>query len=179
MLCAIIGKGVVQKDWRGTMKKPVAFCFGCIAAAAAFAGGYIICKKNKESEYKELGVRLAKFEDYFAVSNKWLKNRNMGINILDYFVQHNYESIAIYGMGELGKRLYEELKNQGKKVAFVLDKCAKGVDPTLNVCKMDKELPDVDVIVVTPTFDYAAIEKQLAGISNAKILSIKDVVMGQ
>ena len=160
------------------MKKPVAVCMGIAIAVAAFAGGQVICNKAKESEYKELSARLAKFEDYFAVSNKWLKNRNMGINIQDYFKQHNYESIAIYGMGELGKRLYEELKNQGKKVDFVLDKAAKGIDPSLNVCKLDAKLPDVDVIVVTPIFDYTSIEEQLKQVSDAKIISIKDVVMG-
>lgn len=161
------------------MKKSIAVCTVAVIAAAAFAGGQALSGKRKESQYKELRDRLAKFEDYFAISNKWLKNRNMGIPVLDYFKQHNYETIAIYGMGELGKRLYEELKNQGKEVAFVLDRCARGgLDPNMNVCSMDEKLPDVDVIVITPTFDYASIEEQLKKVTDAKIISIKDVVMG-
>lgn len=160
------------------MKKSIAICTGVVIAAVAFAGGQVLSGKSKESQYKELRDRLAKFEDYFAVSNKWLKNRNMGIDILDYFRQHNYETIAIYGMGELGKRLYEELKNQGKEVAFVLDRCARGIDPNMNVCSIDERLPDVDVIVITPTFDYASIEEQLKKVTDTKIVSIKDVVMG-
>ncbi len=160
------------------MKKSLVICTGAAIAAAAFAAGQVLGVKRKEAEYKELSDRLAKFEDYFAISNKWLKNKNMGINILDYFRRHNYETISIYGMGELGKRLYEDLKNQGKEVAFVMDKSAKGIDPNLNVCNIGEKLPEVDVIVITPTFDYSSIEEQLKKVTDAEIISIKDVVMG-
>lgn len=159
------------------MKKSTVICLGGVAVAA-FIGGQLANAKMKESEYGKLSARLAKFEDYFAISNKWIKNKNMGISVLDYFERNGYESVAIYGMGELGKRLYEELKNQGKTVTFVMDRKASGIDPGLRICGIDDEIPEVDVIVITPTFDYASIEEQLKKVTSAKIISIKDVVMG-
>ena len=89
--------------------------------------------KNAEIKYKELKERLAKFEDYFAIVNKWLKNRNQHISVADYFKNNHYEKIAIYGMGEIGKRLYEELCAEGIEVTAVFDRNAQRLDPSINV----------------------------------------------
>lgn len=160
------------------MKKSILICLGIVATITAFKGGQLASVKAQKTKYQELYARLAKFEDYFAIANKWLKNRNSGIYVSDYFNHHNYETIAIYGMGELGKRLYEELRNQGKIVTFVMDRSAKGIEPGLNVYNVGEKIPSVDVIVVTPTFDYTSIEEQLKKVTDTKIISIKDVVIG-
>lgn len=130
------------------------------------------------TQYKDLKERLAKFEDYFAIVNKWLKNRNQKISVADYFKKNRYEKIAIYGMGEIGKRLYEELQEEGVIVEAVFDRNAQRLDPSTNVCSLDGPIPELDVVVITPTFDYDAIEEQLKKVVSCKIISISDVVMG-
>lgn len=147
----------------------------------AFAGGLFVGRKSKMAseglEYRELRDRLAKFEDYFAVTNKWLKNRNQGISVAEYFRKNEFSRIAIYGMGEIGKRLYEELHLEGIEIEFVLDRRAQRLDSNLKICNIEDEIPPVDVIVITPTFDYDAIEQTLREKTNCRIVSIRDVVM--
>lgn len=151
-----------------------------VCAYAVFTGGMIVgrrsANKGAEVEYQELKQRLAKFEDYFAITNKWMKNRNQGLKVADYFKNNNYYKIAIYGMGEIGKRLYEELKLEGMEIEYAFDRNAQRLDPTLNIYGLDKPVPPVDVIVVTPTFDYDKIVEQLKKITDCKIISISDVV---
>ena len=91
------------------MKKRWVAVIGTLSLVSGVLLGVFLTKKNAEIKYKELKERLAKFEDYFAIVNKWLKNRNQHISVADYFKNNHYEKIAIYGMGEIGKRLYEEL----------------------------------------------------------------------
>ena len=90
------------------MKKRWVAVIGTLSLVSGVLLGVFLTKKNAEIKYKELKERLAKFEDYFAIVNKWLKNRNQHISVADYFKNNHYEKIAIYGMGEIGKRLYEE-----------------------------------------------------------------------
>ena len=92
------------------MKKRWVAVIGTLSLVSGVLLGVFLTKKNAEIKYKELKERLAKFEDYFAIVNKWLKNRNQHISVADYFKTNHYEKLAIYGMGEIGKRLYEELK---------------------------------------------------------------------
>ena len=95
------------------MKKRWVAVIGTLSLVSGVLLGVFLTKKNAEIKYKELKERLAKFEDYFAIVNKWLKNRNQHISVADYFKNNHYEKIAIYGMGEIGKRLYEELCAEG------------------------------------------------------------------
>lgn len=107
-----------------------------------------------------------------------MKNRNQHISVADYFKNNHYEKIAIYGMGEIGKRLYEELCAEGIEVTAVFDRNAQRLDPSLNVYSIEGSVPEVDVVVITPTFDYDTIAEQLEKVVSCKIISISDVIMG-
>ena len=160
------------------MKKRWVAVIGTLSLVSGVLLGVFLTKKNAEIKYKELKERLAKFEDYFAIVNKWLKNRNQHISVADYFKNNHYEKIAIYGMGEIGKRLYEELCAEGIEVTAVFDRNAQRFDPSLNVYSIEGSVPEVDVVVITPTFDYDTIAEQLEKVVSCKIISISDVIMG-
>ena len=53
--------------------------------------------------------------------NQWLVVLEHGRSISQYFIQNHYHTIAIYGMGYLGKRLLEELRGTGIEVKYLLD----------------------------------------------------------
>ena len=77
------------------MKKRWVAVIGTLSLVSGVLLGVFLTKKNAEIKYKELKERLAKFEDYFAIVNKWLKNRNQHISVADYFKNNHYEKIAI------------------------------------------------------------------------------------
>ena len=103
--------------------------------------------------------------DGFITMKKWLENRNAGKTFADYFHDYGYKNIAIYGAGDLGRLLYEEIKDSGIKVSYFVDRNGEGIleNEGIRVITVDriKEMPLVDVIVITPVGNYDAISRAL------------------
>ena len=117
-------------------------------------------------------MRLADFENKncdnegFNTMKKWLENRNRGRTFVDYFHEYGYRTIAIYGAGDLGRLLFEEIKDSDIKVSYFVDRNGEGIleNEGIRVITVDriKEMPLVDAIVITPVGNYEAISKALA-----------------
>lgn len=52
-----------------------------------------------------------KYREYFILLNHWLMLKQHNINISGCFLKKGYSNIAVYGMGFIGIRLCDELKN--------------------------------------------------------------------
>lgn len=130
-------------------------------------------KSNKSKE---------RFKDYYTVINQWLQNKNEGKSLINYFKENSYHTIAIYGMGELGTRLYEELKGSDIRVEYFIDKNADeiyyGLDDISVVGLNDIDgQSKVDVIVVTPFYDFDSIEEELLEVNkDSDIVSLEDII---
>ncbi len=142
-------------------------------ASAAAAGSAFMFKKMKFD-----GVKKNKFRLYYDATNQWLMLKNAGRGLEDYFTNNGYRTIAIYGMGELGNRLYEELKGSDKvEVKYAVDKNSGYLyEGDLNVVLPENELEMVDVVVVTAIFDFDAIRETLDEKIQCPIVSLEDVV---
>lgn len=124
-----------------------------------------------------LEKRANKFVSYFNVLNKWIQLNNRGISIDTFFEERGYKEIAIYGLGELGNRLYEQLKDS-KQVAikYGIDKQKeKGIEG-LRLYRPGEALLPVDAVVVTSIFDFENIKKTLALQIDCPIFSLEKVI---
>lgn len=119
---------------------------------------------------------------YYNLTNKWIKNKNKGKTIVDYLKKLEIESIAIYGNGELGKRLYEELVHTDIKISCFIDKNTKevkGTENNISVIGVNelKKMSFVDAIIVTPIYDFEIINTELRNTKlDFRILSLEDIV---
>ncbi len=136
-----------------------------------FATGKILGDKINKKEKK-----IDKFRNYYNLLNQWLILKQEGKSLIKYFKDNNYKSIAIYGMGELGNRLYDELKNEKITVSFAIDKEPYNKYSEIKVIDIDDKFDNADVIVVTPVFDYDAIEVELAEKTDIKVISLEDII---
>ena len=94
-----------------------------------------------------------------------------------YFVDNSYKTIAIYGYAELGHRLYDELKDSKEtKIKYIIDQNKDNLYENIDIYKPEDILPQVDVIVITPIFAYAEIERNLIERIDYKIVSLSDVI---
>ena len=118
-----------------------------------------------------------RFEIGFNVFGKWLKLKNEGKTLATYFSDNEITTVAIYGMGALGERLFEELRNSEVKVAYAIDRIAdsKHIEG-LKIIGVEDEFNEVDAIIVTPIQDFIAIEEKLEQSTDADIISLEDVV---
>lgn len=151
-----------------------------ILAIVSFLAGEIagtaVVKTLMEKDLNKRNEKANKFKGYYSMLNQWLKLKQDGKLLEDYFVHNGYKTIAIYGMGEMGLRLYGELKGSNKvEIKYAIDQGVALCDE-IEILDLEEELPDVDVVVVTATFAYDEIQEQLIKRMDCSIVSLDDVV---
>lgn len=119
--------------------------------------------------------------DGFITMKRWLENRNKGKTFEDYFKQCGFTSISIYGAGDMGRLLYAEVKNSDIKIKYFVDRNAEGIGSIddIPVVTIDRipQMPDVDILVITPAGNFDAISRDLARIApTVRTTSLKEAV---
>lgn len=141
--------------------------------------GAAVIYKFQLKTLEKANEKTDKFKQYYNTLNQWLNNKEEGKDPQDYFIKNGYKTMAIYGMGELGSRLYKELKNCSElKIKYVIDQSIDYLSHEIAVKSPEDTLEEVDVIVVTPTFAYEEIKSKLKTKNNCPIISIDDVLYG-
>ena len=148
-------------------KMVISFLSGSIVGAIGI-GKY--AQKNIGDSYKKTN----KFKNYYSVLTQWLTLKQKNQSLEKYFIDNGYKTIAVYGMGELGNRLYEELKETEIIIKYGIDK--NGGFGEIEILDIDDELPEVDVVVVTAVFDFDKIEGNLRDKVNCPVISLEDIV---
>ena len=134
-------------------------------------------KKNIKSQGQGGIVKqLKKYKKYYSILNQWLQIKENNLFMSEYFERNNWTHIAIYGFMALGNHLLHELKESNVKVEIIIDRRNELVCPGISIIEPDKMIPNVDVVVVTPVYDYEIIKENLKGKTNAQIISIESVI---
>ncbi len=129
----------------------------------------------KKKDYEE---KLLKYRLLLKCTSDWLKVKQEGRSLVDFFVDNKLKNIAIYGYGTLGQMFYEELRNTEVKVEYIIDK--KFTNDKLKDIQFmgvgEQEYKNVDAIVITAIADYSEIEREISKKTNAFIYSFEDVI---
>lgn len=144
----------------------------------ASVGMLSIGRINKKA-IVEKNKRIDKFKSYYNLLNQWMYLRQENKSLAEYFKKNNYNRIAIYGLGELGNHLIDELKNTEIKIVYGIDKSVDSIFgdiQTFSLEEIDRISEDVDVIVVTAVFAFEEIEKELIGKIESHIISLDEIV---
>lgn len=159
------------------MKKIVGYLLTAIAGGALGGGaGFLILTKLSDKIIEKKDFRIDKFVGYFNLLDQWIAMKEEGKSVESYFKYHNYSEIAIYGLGKVGNHLLKELKETDIQVLYGIDRKGDALSSDIEVYTLKEELPEVDVIVVTPTFDYYDIKEKLEKKVDSRIVSIDDVI---
>ena len=98
-------------------------------------------------------------------------NRRIATVLEDLAIQN----VAVYGMGDLGKHLINELKDSSICVKLCFDKTAEFLQGETKSSK-EAELTGIDAIIVTPFMEYKEIRLLLKNIFDGMIISIEELV---
>lgn len=102
------------------------------------------------------------YNGWFMFLLSWYDVREQGIDISGYFDSNGFRNIAVYGVGEIGRRVISDFQNCGIHIACCIDRMQlesyNGIP-----CILPNQVPEeqLDVIVVTPVDFYNEIEKSL------------------
>lgn len=131
--------------------------------------------QKKELDYKE--NKKNKFRLYYDILNRWLKYSLEGTSISSVLKKNNYMTVGIYGMGEIGKRLYDSIKNSEINICYIIDQGKCSYCDEMEIKDLNDSLEPVDVIIVTPVYDYKNIKNKIKQkYPEYKVVSIIDVL---
>lgn len=152
-----------------------------ITVVTIFSGVIAVwgCFSAYKKRMKILEEKNVKFKKYYNLLNEWKKqDKKENDNKLErYLKEHNLNKIAIYGMGEIGQRLLEELKDTNIDVICGIDQYGN-TDLDMNILEPDDlyEIADsIDGVIVTAIADYEAV-KETIGYINKKIISLEEII---
>jgi FlaA1/EpsC-like NDP-sugar epimerase len=141
------------------------------AVAGATAVGKATSKKiNKTQEMSDKHLAL------FQMMNQWVKVKQEGKNLTEYFDKNGYKKIAIYGMSYAGETLVDELKESDIKVVYGIDKRADSIYADIDIVTIDDDFKEVDAVVVTAITFFDEIEEKLSAKIDCPIISLEDIL---
>ncbi len=127
-------------------------------------------------EFDNRGEQMA-YNGWFMFLLSWYDVREDGINVREYFDANHFYNIAVYGAGEIGRRVINDFLKCGVRITCCIDRMLLdtycGV-PCILPGQAQKEV--LDVIVVTPVDFYDEIEKSLmdSGVS-CPVISVDEI----
>lgn len=130
-----------------------------------------------KKEMSFLSAKSSRYESYWRILDAWLYLKEEGILLERYFLERGIRSIAVYGIGMLGKHFLKELENSKIDIKFIIDRRAEALHSGLKTYLPDMDFPATDAIVVTATYDFLNIKQQLEMRGYQNVISLAEVVM--
>lgn len=157
------------------MKKGFIAVLGSLAGAAA---GAAAVRKFSQQKVEVKDKKVDKFKSYYNMLNQWLTIRQEGGSLSEYFDKNDFVKIAVYGLGEMGSRLIDELKGTKTEIVYGIDKNIENAFSGVQVYALENVPMDekVDVVVVTAVFAFDEIKDQLENVFDCDIISLRDVI---
>lgn len=130
---------------------------------------------GREAEF--MAVKSAKYESYWRALDAWLYLREEGKRLEKYFEDRNIHSIAIYGVGILGRHLLKELESGVVHIEFAIDRKVDALHTGIKTYSPEDDFPKTEMIVVTATYAFPEIYRQLTERGYSNIISLEEIIM--
>lgn len=105
---------------------------------------------------------------------RWTTNVQKGMRPVDYLTRRKWYSVAVYGAGDVGKCLLDELADTDVKVRYIVDR--RKPELGLPVYAPEDDLPSVDCMIVTAIMEYGEISRNLKDKLRCHVISIEDII---
>lgn len=136
---------------------------------------FVIQKKYREIETLRNKVQNA--INMYKTVYQWINVKLDQEKIENYFLDRGFCKVAVYGMGDLGNLFLRELQKSGNvKIIYGIDKNAGAIISEIPIVKPECVDNESDVVVVTILEEFETIKSSLTLYTNAKIISLEDVV---
>lgn len=138
---------------------------------------YDLHEKSKTSFLDER-PKPNKYSVMTKLLNQWIYNKQKNFSISKYLEAKGMRQIAIYGMGDVGQRLYDELENSAVEVRYAIDRRAKQIASTVSIIDVDGIYEIVDAVIVTSVFDFEEIKQILTVKVDCPVVSLEEIIYG-
>ena len=117
----------------------------------------------------------------FTAMVKWMEAIEDNKSLSDYLLQCGYKNVAIYEAREIGRLLYNQLKNSSLHIECIIERNAESLNELMEIPVIRPSqallLKNVDVIIVTPFENYDAVNEYFMNLGiNTPTISLRDML---
>lgn len=135
----------------------------------------LVEKRLEQKLVAGIQKKISKHEQYEYINKQMEMVKNNRQLFKNYFANHHYHSIALYGYGVIGRKFNSICKKMGIDVEYAIDQFVKSTNE-MTVYDLHDNWPEVDAIIVTPVCEKEDIIEMIEGVSKACVLGIDDVL---
>ena len=137
---------------------------------------YMISSKDDSTVVSFLQKKVYMFQHRYKFLHYWMWLREQGIGIDKFFIQRGIKTIALYGLGIEGKHFRDELYAEGMEISYAIDRQGNVLHDMFPIYRLEDELPEVDVIVVSVIDEFFSIYKVLREKVKCSVYSLEEIV---
>lgn len=149
---------------------------GILSALAGAGAGAVTVSKVMGDKVADVQKMSDKHLALFLMMNQWVRVKQEGKHLADYFTSKGYREIAIYGMSYAGQTLVEELAQSDINIKYGIDKKADAIYSEFDMCYPEDNLEKVDAVVVTTITFFDEVEELLSKQLDCPIISLEDIL---
>ena len=131
-----------------------------------------ICALN-DTDYslvRNLQQELAKNKEKVRIISRIAMMGDLTKNVQEYLERYNLKTLAIYGMGDVARTFLANLPDGILK--YIVDKNDDHIASEYPVFGIEKELPEVDLIVVCLPIYFISVYRDLRKITMSRVISL-------
>lgn len=118
----------------------------------------------------------SRYQSYWRTLDRWMIILESGKTIEQYLHDKGIQHIAIYGLGLLGKHLLSQLSNTDIVIDYAIDRKGAMRIGNFPVITLENDLPETQLIVVTVTYDFAKIYKEIVSKTSDKVIGLDELI---
>lgn len=135
---------------------------------------------NKQNVENDLPLHNAcdtmKLQANFDVCRDLLCLKDIRNKLEEYFLESKIRNLALYGVGQIGKIVYDYLEDTIIDVRYGIDISGNGRYKTIKIFSIENNFDGVDAILVTVPFDNEIIVRELKKHTNVQIICLTKLV---
>lgn len=119
---------------------------------------------------------LCKNNHHAKIFDKWMTLLEKDIFVDNILSEKGYKSVAVYGMGLLGKHLVKQLCGSKINVKYIIDRNATLSYKNIPFIRIGEQMDKIDAIIVTPVGEYNCIKEELLNYYSCDIVSLQNII---
>lgn len=132
-------------------------------------GGRFLTGPNKK--------RIDRIEYQNTILSKWIISIIDGKREMDFFQSRGINTVAVYGMGLLGRLFVKRMKDKGI-IQYAIDRNASSISSDIRIIDPDEYLDDGNAIVITLANDRYKINEEMRNKTKSPILLLEEIIGG-
>lgn len=114
--------------------------------------------------------------EMFLSINAWFYNELKGKQLAAYLRENSFYNISIYGIGYIGKTLYEYLKKEDFQINNLIDQNRNSDQENIKIRTLDDKQAPTDIVIVTALYYFEELEIKLEKVFSCPIVSFADII---